>query len=63
MAASFAANSGDANDARGVARVYEMTFVDEVRKLERSAAAPDFSQRFTGTVDAGDQTIVRASAR
>jgi hypothetical protein len=45
-------------DSRGVARVYEMTFVDKVWRLERSAAAPDFSQRFTGTIDEDDQTIV-----
>jgi hypothetical protein len=45
-------------DSRGVARVYEMTFVDKVWKLERSAAAPDFSQRFTGTIDEDGDTIV-----
>jgi hypothetical protein len=34
-------------DSRGVARVYEMTFADQVWKLLR--IAPGFSQRFTGT--------------
>ncbi len=45
-------------DSRGVARVYEMTFADKVWTLQRFAAAPDFSQRFTGTFDEGDNTIV-----
>lgn len=42
-------------DSRGVARVYRMTFTDRVWTLERLAAAPDFSQRYTGTLadDAG----------
>jgi hypothetical protein len=35
-----------------------MTFVDRVWKLERSAAAPDFSQRFTGTIDEDGDTVV-----
>jgi hypothetical protein len=34
-------------DSRGVARVYEMSFADQVWKLLR--IAPGFSQRFTGT--------------
>jgi Protein of unknown function (DUF1579) len=38
-------------DSRGIARVYEMTFADNVWTLQRIAAAPDFSQRFTGTFD------------
>ena len=45
-------------DSRGVARVYEMTFADNVWTLERHAAAPDFSQRFTGTFDDDRNTIV-----
>jgi hypothetical protein len=45
-------------DSRGVARVYEMTFGDNVWTLERHAAAPDFSQRFTGTVGDDGNTIV-----
>ena len=45
-------------DSRGVARVYKMTFVDNVWTLERAASAPDFSQRFTGTLDDGHNTIV-----
>jgi hypothetical protein len=44
-------------DSRGVARVYEMTFLAKIWKLERRAAAPDFSQRFTGTIDADGDTI------
>ena len=45
-------------DSRGVARVYEMTFADNVWALQRIAAAPDFSQRFTGTFDDAGTTIV-----
>jgi hypothetical protein len=44
-------------DSRGVARVYEMTFANRVWTLQRLAAAPDFSQRFTGIFE-GDDTIV-----
>ncbi len=44
-------------DSRGVARVYEMTFSDKVWTLERLAAAPDFSQRFSGTLDDDGNTI------
>jgi hypothetical protein len=42
-------------DSRGIARVYEMTFADNVWTLQRFAAAPDFSQRFAGTFT--DDTI------
>jgi hypothetical protein len=42
-------------DSRGIARVYDMTFANEVWTLQRFAAAPDFSQRFTGSV--GEDTI------
>jgi hypothetical protein len=45
-------------DSRGVARLYEMTFADNVWTLERHADAPDFSQRFTGTFDDDRNTIV-----
>ncbi len=45
-------------DSRGVARVYEMTFAGKVWTLQRFAAAPDFSQRFTGTFDDDNNTIV-----
>jgi len=45
-------------DSRGVARVYEMTFSEGVWTLERHAAPPDFSQRFTGTFGDDDNTIV-----
>jgi hypothetical protein len=44
-------------DSRGIARIYEMTFADNVWTLQRTAAAPDFSQRFTGTFS-DDDTIV-----
>jgi len=44
-------------DSRGVARVYEMTFADNVWTLQRFAAAPDFSQRFTGTFNKAGDTI------
>jgi hypothetical protein len=36
-------------DSRGIARIYQMTFADKVWTLQRIAAVPDFSQRFTGT--------------
>ena len=45
-------------DSRGVSRVYEMTFDDNVWTLERYAAAPDFSQRFTGKFDEDARTII-----
>ena len=35
-------------DARGVARTYDMGLDDGVWTLHRTAAPPDFSQRFTG---------------
>jgi hypothetical protein len=42
-------------DSRGVARIYEMTLADGVWRLWRTAAAPDFSQRFAGIFsEAGD---------
>ena len=44
-------------DSRGVSRVYEMTFSDRVWTLQRFAAAPDFSQRFTGTFSEDANTI------
>ena len=44
-------------DSRGIARIYQMTFADKVWTLQRIAAAPDFSQRFTGTFG-DDDTIV-----
>ena len=44
-------------DSRGVERVYEMTLADGVWRLWRSASAPDFSQRFTGTFDPAGDTI------
>jgi hypothetical protein len=43
-------------DPRGTARVYRMTFADKVWTLYASAAVPEFSQRFTGTLE--DDTIV-----
>ena len=44
-------------DSRGIARIYQMTFAGKVWTLQRKAAAPDFSQRFTGTFG-DDDTIV-----
>jgi Protein of unknown function (DUF1579) len=44
-------------DSRGVTRVYEMTFADKVWTLQRYAAAPDFSQRFTASFDDEGDTI------
>jgi hypothetical protein len=42
-------------DARGVSRIYEMSFGDGVWKQWRSA--PGFSQRFTGTLSDDGSTI------
>ena len=42
-------------DARGVSRIYEMSFGDGVLKLWRNS--PGFSQRFTGTFGDGGDTI------
>ena len=44
-------------DSRGVARVYDMTFSDNVWTLERHAPAPDFSQRFSGAFSDDGNTI------
>jgi hypothetical protein len=43
-------------DARGVSRIYEMSFDDGVWKQWRSA--PGFSQRFTGTLGDDGSTIM-----
>jgi hypothetical protein len=43
-------------DERGVARIYQMTFTGHVWSYWRNA--PDFSQRFTGTLTADGNTIV-----
>ncbi|RZU78057.1 hypothetical protein EV384_6807 [Micromonospora kangleipakensis] len=42
-------------DARGVHRVYRMTFADRVWRIWRDA--PGFHQRFTGTLSADGDTI------
>ncbi|MDZ5446616.1 hypothetical protein U2F26_28485 [Micromonospora sp. 4G57] len=42
-------------DARGVHRVYRMTFADRVWRIRRDA--PGFHQRFTGTLSADGDTI------
>jgi len=42
-------------DARGVSRIYEMSFGDDVWKQWRSA--PELSQRFTGTLSDDGATI------
>jgi hypothetical protein len=44
-------------DSRGVERVYEMTLAEGVWRLWRTASAPDFSQRFTGTFSTDGNTI------
>lgn len=44
-------------DSRGVSRVYEMALSDRKWTLQRLAAAPDFSQRFTGTFSEDANTI------
>lgn len=44
-------------DSRGVARLYDMAFADKVWTLQRFAAHPDFSQRFTGRFSEDDTTI------
>jgi hypothetical protein len=44
-------------DSRGVARRYDMTFVDNVWTLQRIAPKPDFSQRFIGPFT-GDSTSI-----
>jgi hypothetical protein len=42
-------------DARGVYRVYRMTFLDRVWRIWREA--PGFNQRFTGTMSADGNTV------
>ena len=44
-------------DSRGVGREYEMTFANKVWTLQRLAAEPDFSQRFTGAFSDDGNTI------
>lgn len=47
-------------DARGVARVYEMTFADGIWELERTKpdfSRLDFAQRFRGELGDGGRTI------
>jgi hypothetical protein len=44
-------------DSRGITRRYDMTFAGKVWTLQRLAADPDFSQRFTGTFSEDDTTI------
>jgi hypothetical protein len=45
-------------DSRGAVRVCDMTFADNIWRLERHALAPDFSQHFTGTFSDDGNTIV-----
>ncbi|HEX3796113.1 MAG TPA: hypothetical protein VHV57_16590 [Acidimicrobiales bacterium] len=45
-------------DSRGVARVYEMSFADNVWTLQRIAGDPDFSRRFIGRFGADGRSIV-----
>src|ERR1700733_12645168 len=44
-------------DSRRVARIYDMALAGDVWVLERTAAPPDFSQRFTGTFSEDQKTI------
>jgi hypothetical protein len=46
-------------DSRGIARVYQMSFADKIWTLQRFAASPDFSQRFTGTFGDDDTFVGR----
>jgi hypothetical protein len=45
-------------DSRGVQRVYDMRFKDHVWTLERIAEEPDFSQRFIGRFNEGNNEII-----
>jgi hypothetical protein len=45
-------------DSRGVARVYDMDFADNIWTLHRHAEEPDFSQRFTGRFSDDGNSIV-----
>jgi hypothetical protein len=47
-------------DARGVVRLYEMTFDGRLWRLERYPPAPDFAQRFRGELSADGATITGA---
>jgi len=47
-------------DARGVARLYDMTFVDGLWRLERYPPAPDFAQRFRAQLSADGSTLTGA---
>jgi hypothetical protein len=42
-------------DRRGVSRIYEMSFVENIRKIWR--AVPGFHQRFTGRISFDWRTI------
>ena len=44
------------SDARGVSRVYEMSYTERVWKLWRNS--PDLSQRFQGMVSPDRNTII-----
>jgi hypothetical protein len=44
-------------DSRGVSRVYDMGFADDVWTLRRIAGPPDFSQRFTARFGDGGGTL------
>lgn len=44
-------------DSRGVHRIFSLSFVEGTLRCERSAPAPDFSQRLTLTVSGDGNTI------
>ena len=50
-------------DSRGVARVYNMSLVDNIWTLQRIAGHPDFSQRFNGRFSEDGRSIVGAWER
>lgn len=51
-------SNGGSFDSRGVTRTYDMAFAGRVWTLQRLAADPDFSQRFTGRFCEDDEIIV-----
>ncbi|HET9488110.1 MAG TPA: hypothetical protein VFO54_11765 [Chryseosolibacter sp.] len=47
-------------DSRGVSRIYNMSFADNIWKLWRDAPAPGFNQKFEGVVSNNGNTIIAA---
>ena len=44
-------------DSRGVSRIYQMSFADNIWKLWRDAPSPGFNQKFEGLVSHNGKTI------